>query len=426
MSLRELAAAHGRTLDQLAGAVGVDALLFLRVDAGRQGLPRSVAGRVAGVLGVGLGDVLGAAGLVTEVEGPRAEVPLPLDVLRYGDPYIVKTLGRTVEPRPSASASAVVAPQLWMTTSGSLRRYDRTSGALIQEVSFIQPNAAPRWIAQVGSRLVMVASQGVINDDVYSAAYAYGVDTGSGPATMAYEFADGSLVASSAGVYEPAGGYVWVTFGNFDSLGRMNPATGAVPGFMFLGGYIPTCLVLHDGFLYVASYLESDSLQGAVVRIDPATNTVTLSTGAMPVGGAIAFDDDGLGWVVTSTGLYTLNPSTMVVSAQTVTGGTIDGAWNASWSHGHLWVSASAGGGIGSGLYKLDGTAVVASRAFSPSGPFMGMVVPDGDVLWAIDPAANQIHKLDPDNFSTSLLTITVGPTGPFVDANVFAVAIVA
>lgn len=82
MSLASLCTEKGTTLAQLALALEVDAVLFERVDAGRQGLPAPLARRMAELLGVPAGTVEKAAGRVIADTNPfvtngAAYRPLP-------------------------------------------------------------------------------------------------------------------------------------------------------------------------------------------------------------------------------------------------------------------------------------------------------------------------------------------------------------
>lgn len=84
MSMAEFFARLGTTGQAVAAAVGVDALLFERVDHGRQPLPLFVAEAIAPVVGAQVGEVIYAAGQWTTSEDEIAARPLPPDPL-YGE-----------------------------------------------------------------------------------------------------------------------------------------------------------------------------------------------------------------------------------------------------------------------------------------------------------------------------------------------------
>jgi hypothetical protein len=98
-TLAKLFAQSGTTGEAVAPLLpltpAVDPELFRRVDNGRQPLPMDVAQAVAAQLGVALGTVLGAAGLVTLATGPAPRVPVPPDPL-LGDDFLLVPLSPLV------------------------------------------------------------------------------------------------------------------------------------------------------------------------------------------------------------------------------------------------------------------------------------------------------------------------------------------
>lgn len=86
MSIAALALEHGTSSAALALAVGVDPVLFVRIDQGRQGLPLDLVPAMAVVLGVDEGTVKQAAFRLVSSNNPRGRVPLP-PRLELGDTF---------------------------------------------------------------------------------------------------------------------------------------------------------------------------------------------------------------------------------------------------------------------------------------------------------------------------------------------------
>lgn len=77
MSLRSLIVSRGASYGDAARACGVDMALFDRIDAGLQPLPRIVAVRLAGLLGVSVADAIVEAPRFTNDASPAALRPVP-------------------------------------------------------------------------------------------------------------------------------------------------------------------------------------------------------------------------------------------------------------------------------------------------------------------------------------------------------------
>ena len=93
-----LSAPTPRSLFDLSTLVGCDLDLLVRVDAHRQGLPRSLVAPIAQALGVQPGEVEQAAGRVVEDHGDaRALSPMPPDRAR-GEPLFLRPVAPTKLP----------------------------------------------------------------------------------------------------------------------------------------------------------------------------------------------------------------------------------------------------------------------------------------------------------------------------------------
>lgn len=84
------------TVAALGPALGVDPVLFARVVARRQPMPRRLAARVAELAGLQPGDVEACAIDLVESDAPSAYRPVPPDPA-WGDPLEFAPLARTVE-----------------------------------------------------------------------------------------------------------------------------------------------------------------------------------------------------------------------------------------------------------------------------------------------------------------------------------------
>lgn len=88
------------SLAKLAAQLQVDPVLFERVAARRQPLPRRLAARMAHASGLDVGSVEAAAGSIVDDDSASAYQPCPADRAR-GDALDFEPLARTVEVSPA-------------------------------------------------------------------------------------------------------------------------------------------------------------------------------------------------------------------------------------------------------------------------------------------------------------------------------------
>lgn len=428
VTLESFIKSKGSTFQKVAQRAGVDPVLLTRIDAGRQPLPELLAMRIATVLGVQVGEVLGAAKLTTPSNHPRNFVPLPPR----------PELGDTIEPVPAGKtkevllpAPASLAPGVWAVGPG-------ISGANAGVVYINRNNAVAEFNVPtplLGEPRELVAdAQGKLwtfgSTNLGGGFYAGKID----PPLKAIvlQTTDAGYNAPLFCAFDSGSGTLWVANTAGTTISAVNITTGAVTTSQTISdgvnNFNPRDMVVAEGFLWVLGRrtISEGNYEGRVFKRNATTGAaVAVSTGTdLDSVFGIAHDGAGNLYVTESeTGkLHKIPTSTLVAPAVffdvTSANPNVQQLGTVSFSHGHVWVSALDVQFVGPDpffamrLCKItSGAAQAATRLFTQSeaGASLGYHVSDGTNLWVSEPTPGKVHKLDPASIAADLATVTTG-----------------
>ncbi len=276
MRLADLAASNDSSLSELANAVGVRALLLQRIDAGRQGMPRSLAHLIAERLLVDVVDVLAACPLTTTLEGPVLLHPIPPIAGEDTPPARIVPTAPIVVPTPSSEVLYALEYRLAGDADGSsvLQRfaigpngsltltaetdqddpgftgdlYSLLHGAIgVDGNVWIRGNTVTEPItARLNSETLAIASQGPLT---------------------------GPVTAYAKVAVDPVSGWLWLTTydGNLYSFDPSDLGAGAATLDLTVDESTQLCGALcfpGDGFLYATTY-DADLGTQTLQKIDP-------------------------------------------------------------------------------------------------------------------------------------------------------------
>ena len=264
----------------------------------------------------------------------------PNSVTRPG-PVPLRAVRGTAIPIPSGAVDVAVGKRaIWVSGFGTTTRVDPSTNRVVAAVK--TPGTEDYSHVAVGLGAVWVSSDG---------GRLYRIDPNSNR-VVATILVGGPIVGVATG-----GGYVWVTrpTEGIGELIRVDPATNRVTGAPIDAGPGPIAALYGFGALWI-----TNSSPSSVVRVDPATGTVTTMgfTGRVAAGyGSLwASSDDSVVRVDPKTGRPTA--TLRVPRAQAVAVG-----------EGRVWVLASAKSSSPTLFYPVKNTAA----------------------LWEIDPMNNRI-----------------------------------
>lgn len=417
--LADLATAQAVHIDIAATRAGLSSTLIERVDAGRQGFPKSAAGLLAAELNVSPGTVLAAARLVVEDAGKidLARRPLPPNPT-LGEAFPTNITGMTAP----MSAPPTVPPYIvWATgqfvglfSSAGLGRVNRNSATLLDPVGLplLQYTFS---LTRRDDVLYTVATQ-IEGSDYYLAAV-----TTSG--AVVYQTAiDTSLEAPYAVVYEPTTDTLWVSLET--GVIRVDPDTAAITGTVPIESsgdtYRPWGMTVSDGKVYVAASRATSEVdsEGYLFEIDAATATITRVSTGTNLRGANDVSFDGVSTFYVSSGkqvpnpapgLYTVIFSTFVGASVTLTGG--DPLFDPTWVYvafGKAFVSEKNGSGEPRMIGVAPGGTIQGDRIFIGSGLSLGKPAADPWLLWVPNPNDGSLTMIEPVELD-DLISVEVG-----------------
>lgn len=437
------ASAGAPTLAQLAAALGVDPLLLVNVDLGRQALPADVAEAAAEVLGSTFYEVVAAAAKWTPQTGPTARRPLPPDPLVQALPSV--SLAPTVG-QPVPTSTAQYPRQLW--TAGHGVRGSGDAASVNGAMAFGR-DASPKFVqfSHVAySTFDETAALAFDGTDVWtfgsaSAGGYYGARVATTPPTLAVEGTDPSFARPSDAAYEPKTRRVWVANNANPTIARFNPdlsqaaevtlaATSTAYG---LQEYVPFALVAVGGKLYVTAWYDPGGglpPDGRLFEVDAETEAILrVSAGAnMGAPWGVAYDEARRVFYVAnnfwpytggqfSAGLWVVDRATLTATALPldlpVECPPLQGARWVAYHYGRVWVS-----GYDSTLYAVDPESgeVLRWRQFAGptfTGLYAGRVVADPPAaLYAADPWTGGVHFLHPDRIESTALFLDASAGG--------------
>lgn len=418
MTLASLFASKGARKEDVAAAAGVDPRLFDRVDAGLQPLQRRVAVPIAGFLAVPVSTVLAECPVWTEDESEAGRRPVPVDPGLYGG---------TVDFAPMAALAsqpvvpAPAQPSGWAVYNRALNdsvlvRFHRDSGLLLDAVPLTGILTGARSVLDLaagGGKVFAVASAG------NGAAYRVDRQSRAVEARSVTSYAGASAIE-----HEPVSGTLWVADTAAERLRRLRQADMEPAASLTLTDsgtdYDPLDLASLDGFLYA---LAVDGASSFVWKVDPSTDSIVGQSVAIANGLAIATstaEQTGAAfvWVVTSTGVRRLNPSTLTGGFAPVAG--LENPSAVLFFGSRLWVSQRTvvGDDPKWSAIELAGFTVTHSETY-PASPVTGLgrMATDGVFVWAPHAgsllAPDGLERLNPNDYASVL---SARPTSP-VDA---------
>ena len=408
-TLATLCVRLGTTRGALAVAVGVDPVLLERVDAHRQPLALKLAMVMAQRLGVGVGEVLGAAALVTnESTHQGVYQPLPPDADR-GEDYTWHAVAPTVVPGVTPVAPR---PSVWVVGddgSGApiASRIHRHSGGIDATVALTNP-VSPVELALLNEKLWTVGSTA-------SGGQFYSARLDLATAALEVEVASGALNAPGYLLAEPTTQTIWAANSGSTQLVKLDPLSGAslatVTVTNGVNAFVPQELIAADGVIYVLGQ-RGGGLEGRVFEIDPSAATVVrTSTGAnLRTARGITSDGAGTLYVVggTSPGYLCAVSTTTFAAVSVALSSSPSDPEQVLFAFDHVWISDGQLPGPVPQLLKVatDGT-VTASATYSGSAR-LGHLASDGVFLWVSNPSEGHVRKLNPNDL-TAVLDVTVG-----------------
>jgi hypothetical protein len=418
-SLTALASLQGLDIAIVAARVGISPTLIERVDAGRQGFPKSKARPLAVALGVSVGTVLAAAKqILDDAAMPVSLVarPLPPNPL-FGEVFPTAPVNVTTDRNPALPAPTLL---VWTVgqdvgnvgAMGGFERINRNTATILPAVAVTNVQE-PISLARGETALYTVGTQSS-GGNPYVAAIARN-------GALLFERLIDTVEIPYAIEYEPVCACLWVSLGT--CVVRLNSGTGEYVGdvdLIYLGNtYTPRGIHATGGKIYVAAYRvvsESDA-EGRLFEIDPFTATITrVSTGAdMHFANDVVFDGTSTFYVVSRTalgspapGLYVVTLSTFSASLVTLSGGAalVNPTW-VIYAFSHVFVSEADGSNTPRLVKITPGGVIADERAFAGTGT---LGKPDADpwLLWVPNPSDGTVTMLEPVALD-DLLSIDVG-----------------
>lgn len=359
MRLADLAAANDSSLSELANAVGVQPLLLQRIDAGRQGMPRSLARLIAERLIVDVTDVLSACPLTTPLEGSVLLHPIPPIAGEPCAPARIVPTGPVVLPTQTGHVLYVFsayAGSLGDQTSSIVQRF------IVGSVGNLTPTTEIDADDQFPDVTAIAVIEGAIGVD--RSLWISGTCNNGGIVSLNARVNASDLSTISQGpltdpvsgaqytkvLVDPVSGWLWVTISD-GFVYRMDPndmAAGFVALDLTANGQAQLCNALcfpGDGFLYAATY-ETNTDTQIVQKIDPTPGSASVvQTSATPFASNFGNPLESLMWVEAAGKLYsgyvggvlawnmTTLDATFVGDAanKTFNGGTYDAANDEFW-----------------------------------------------------------------------------------------------
>lgn len=399
-TLTMLCASKGLTLAAVALAIGVDPVLLVRVEAARQPLSYALASAIAQLLGVDLGEVLGAAWLVTASSANAAvHRPLPPDPDR-GEDYTFHAVAPTAVQGVVATGPR---PSVWIAGddfAGNpiVRRLHRHSGVVDAEIALVSTLTPYELVERAGE--IWTFGTAASGGDFYAAR----IDVGS--AVLETEATAASYVEPTYCVLEPASSTLWVTNAGDPTLLKVDPAlataTASVTITDGVHNFTPQDLVAVGEQLYVVG--QRAAPEGRVFQVDPTTAAVVaVSTGAdLGLARGIAFDGDDTLFVTNAAGLLFAVSLTTLVATQVTLSAAMTDPEQVSFAFGYVWISDTTGGAAPR-LNKVTPAGDVELRSvFTGPGRF-GPTASDGVFLWGLNPAESMVRKFNPTDLSAVL-----------------------
>lgn len=410
-SLARLFQAAGTTGGTVAGQVGVDPVLFERVDARRQALPDAVAGDVAALLGVTLYDVRACCRRLTLDSTTAARTPLPPDPV-LGDKLNLQALLPTSQVVP-LGAPSLVTPQIWVakqSPSPNVQQLDRNTGAVLKLLALSDVRAPTQFAFDPNDKKLWTFSATAAGGDYYVAR----VDPSTAPPTLDFEVTDVAFSAPRRSAYEPVSRTLWASNGGGAGLlVKVSTDTGLSLGTLQLNDGANNfsafeMAVPGDGFLYAIGN-RGASVEARLFRVEPVGATVdATSTGTNMLGvTGLCYDadEDAFFAVRTAGVLYRVERGTMVGSTVTVTGGTLAAPEFIAAGGGYLWVVDVVAGDVY--LKKLTPAGAIEGELRLSNGT-AGPVMFDGVYPWAIATSDGSVHKANPNDDSDSMVEVSV------------------
>ncbi len=284
---------------------------------------------------------------------------------------VVSTLSATAISQPVEAHTA--AGSLWVTSLDPLifSRIDPHTGKIVQritspigvDVGGYLPDGADIWFIGVHDLVRLDARTGLEVDRhrLVSATHKFGL----------------------AGITRGAGS-LWIASTEESQLLRVDPATGRVQRRISI--LIPWAVAYGEGAVWVTSDAAG------VLRIDPATNTVT-ATAAVPAPVTNLAVGGGFAWATNETKgtVYKIDQRGRIVATYE----TGDGARDVSFADGRLWVVNQDAGSV-TGIDAASGS----ERVFQFGHPLNSVTALGREVLVVIEPGktvADQIEQLKGD-----------------------------
>lgn len=279
MRLADLIVAAGSTTESVAATLNVSPLLVVRIDTGRQPMPRELAARMAILLKVELWQVVAACPVNTDLTHGILYNAIPpglgelVPAARIAPTSPVSNTGIPSPPPPTTDRQLIVfydsqglgdgssiLEQYLVTSDGSmslLTDVDDTNDDTGANAGIFVPPAAPSYLVTLDRADHRVVS--LDPDNFLSLS----------------NVADASaLVSSQLIAYDSVNNFVWVASPVSAIIRRFNPATLASPQETVALTGSPRALVFTGGFLYV---LTKSGTDWRLIQVDPTPSSAHVT-----------------------------------------------------------------------------------------------------------------------------------------------------